>query len=75
MAINNKVIIQHRRGALSDFDPRKMSPGDTAYTDARDIEIPEPNYESEEAEVSEPDYESELINDRLSIINQMEVVS
>ena len=50
-------------------------PGDTAYTDARDIEIPEPNYESEEAEVLEPDYESELINDRLSIINQMEVIS
>lgn len=49
--------------------------GDTAYTDARDIEIPEPNYESEETEVSEPDYESELINDRLSIINQMEVIS
>lgn len=48
--------------------------GDTAYTDARDIEIPEPNYESEETEVSEPDYESELTNDRLSIINQMEVI-
>lgn len=76
MAINNKVIIQHRRGALSDFDPRKMSPGELAVTtDARDIEIPEPNYESEETEVPEPDYESELINDRLSIINQMEVVS
>lgn len=54
---------------------RFADPGDTAYTDARDIEIPEPNYESEETEVSEPDYESELINDRLSIINQMEVVS
>lgn len=54
---------------------RFTDPGDTAYTDARDIEIPEPNYESEEAEVPEPDYESELINDRLSIINQMEVVS
>lgn len=54
---------------------RFTDPGDTAYTDARDIEIPEPNYESEEAEVSEPDYESELINDRLSIINQMEVIS
>jgi hypothetical protein len=54
---------------------RFTDPGDTAYTDARDIEIPEPNYESEETEVSEPDYESELINDRLSIINQMEVVS
>lgn len=53
---------------------RFTDPGDTAYTDARDIEIPEPNYESEEAEVSEPDYESELINDRLSIINQMEVI-
>lgn len=49
--------------------------GDTAYTDARDIEIPEPNYESEEPEVSEPDYESELTNDRLSIINQMEEIS
>lgn len=49
--------------------------GDTAYTDARDIEIPEPNYESEETEISEPDYESELTNDRLSIINQMEVIS
>lgn len=49
--------------------------GDTAYTDARDIEIPEPNYESEETEVSEVDYESELTNDRLSIINQMEVIS
>ena len=54
---------------------RFTDPGDTAYTDARDMEIPEPNYESEEAEVSEPDYESELINDRLSIINQMEVIS
>lgn len=54
---------------------RFTDPGDTAYTDARDIEIPEPNYESEEAEISEPDYESELINDRLSIINQMEVIS
>ena len=54
---------------------RFTDPGDTAYTDARDIEIPEPNYESEETEISEPDYESELINDRLSIINQMEVIS
>ena len=54
---------------------RFTDPGDTAYTDARDIEIPEPNYESEEAEVLEPDYESELINDRFSIINQMEVIS
>lgn len=54
---------------------RFTDPGDTAYTDARDIEIPEPNYESEETEVSEPDYESELTNDRLSIINQMEVIS
>ena len=42
---------------------RFADPGDTAYTDARDIENPE------------PDYESELINDRLSIINQMEVIS
>lgn len=49
--------------------------GDTAYTDARDIEIPEPNYESEETEIPELDYESELTNDRLSIINQMEVIS
>ena len=54
---------------------RFTDPGDTAYTDARDIEIPEPNYESEETEVSEPDYESELINDRLNIINQMEAIS
>lgn len=54
---------------------RFTDPGDTAYTDAKDIEIPEPDYESEETEVSEPDYESELINDRLSIINQMEVIS
>lgn len=54
---------------------RFTDPGDTAYTDARDVEIPEPNYESEETEISEPDYESELINDRLSIINQMEVIS
>lgn len=54
---------------------RFTDPGDTAYTDARDIEIPEPDYESEETEVSEPDYESELTNDRLSIINQMEVIS
>lgn len=54
---------------------RFTDPGDTAYTDARDIEIPEPNYESEETEISEPDYESELTNDRLSIINQMEVIS
>lgn len=53
---------------------RFTDPGDTAYTDARDIEIPEPNYESEGIEVPEPDYESELINDRLSIINQMEVI-
>jgi hypothetical protein len=52
---------------------RFTDPGDTAYTDARDIEIPEPNYESEETEVSEPNYESELINDRANIINQMEV--
>lgn len=41
---------------------RFTDPGDTAYTDARDTEI------------SEPDYESELISDRLSIINQMEVI-
>lgn len=54
---------------------RFTDPGDTAYTDARDIEIPEPNYESEETEILEPNYESELINDRLSIINQMEVIS
>ena len=54
---------------------RFTDPGDTAYTDARDIEIPDPNYESEETELSEPDYESELTNDRLSIINQMEVIS
>ena len=54
---------------------RFTDPGDTAYTDARDIEIPEPDYESEGVEVSEPDYESELISDRLSIINQMEVIS
>ena len=54
---------------------RFTDPGDTAYTDARDIEIPEPNYESEETEIPESDYESELINDRLSIINQMEVIS
>lgn len=53
---------------------RFTDPGDTAYTDARDIEIPEPDYESEETEVPEPDYESDLINDRLSIINQMEVI-
>lgn len=54
---------------------RFTDPGDTAYTDARDIEVPEPDYESEETEIPEPDYESELINDRLSIINQMEVIS
>lgn len=54
---------------------RFTDPGDTVYTDARDIEIPEPDYESEETEIPEPDYESELINDRLSIINQMEVIS
>lgn len=54
---------------------RFTDPGDTAYTDARDIEIPEPDYESEGTEVSEPDYESELINDRANIINQMEVAS
>lgn len=54
---------------------RFTDPGDTAYTDAKDIEIPEPDYESEEAEISEPDYESELINDRSSVINQMEVIS
>ena len=54
---------------------RFTDPGDTAYTDARDIEIPEPDYESEGAVISEPDYESELINDRLSVINQMEVIS
>lgn len=42
---------------------RFTDPGDTAYTDARDIEVPE------------PDYESELINDRSSIINQMEIIS
>lgn len=54
---------------------RFTDPGDTAYTDAKDIEIPEPDYESEEAGISEPDYESELINDRLSVINQMEVIS
>lgn len=49
--------------------------GDTAYTDARDIEIPEPDYESEGVEIPEPDYESDLINDRANIINQMEVAS
>lgn len=54
---------------------RFTDPGDTAYTDAKDIVIPEPNYESEETEVSEPDYESELINDRTNIISQMEVAS
>ena len=52
---------------------RFADPGDTAYTDARDIEIPEPDYESEGAEIPEPDYESDLINDRANIINQMEV--
>ena len=54
---------------------RFTDPGDTAYTDAKDVEIPEPDYESEETEIPEPDYESERINDRLSIINQMEVIS
>ena len=54
---------------------RFTDPGDTAYTDAKDVEIPEPDYESEETEIPEPDHESELINDRLSIINQMEVIS
>lgn len=54
---------------------RFTDPGDTAYTDARDIEIPEPDYESEDAGILEPDYESELINDRSNIINQMEVIS
>ena len=54
---------------------RFTDPGDTAYTDARDIEIPEPDYGSEDVGISEPDYESELINDRLSIIKQMEVAS
>jgi hypothetical protein len=53
---------------------RFADPGDTAYTDARDIEILEPDYESEGAEIPEPDYESDLINDRANIINQMEVV-
>lgn len=52
---------------------RFADPGDTAYTDARDTEIPEPDYESEGAEIPEPDYESDLINDRANIINQMEV--
>lgn len=54
---------------------RFTDPGDTAYTDAKDIEIPEPDYESEGAGISEPDYESEFINDRLNVINQMEVIS
>ena len=54
---------------------RFTDPGDTAYTDARDIEIPEPDYESEDIEIPEPDYESELIDDRANIINQMEVIS
>lgn len=54
---------------------RFTDPGDTAYTDAKDIEIPEPDYESEGAGISEPDYESEFINDRSSVINQMEVIS
>ena len=47
---------------------------ETAYDRAIDTDMPEPDY-SISLEVSEPDYESELINDRLSIINQMEVVS
>lgn len=47
---------------------------ETAYDRAIDTDMPEPDY-SESLEVSEPDYESELINDRSSIINQMEVVS
>lgn len=54
---------------------RFTDPGDTAYTDAKDIEIPEPDYESEGTGISEPDYELELINDRTSVINQMEVIS
>lgn len=54
---------------------RFADPGDTAYTDARDIEILEPDYESEGVEITEPDYENELINDRTIIINQMEVAS
>lgn len=54
---------------------RFTDPGDTAYTDARDIEIPEPDYESEDAVISEPDYESEFINGRSNIIKQMEVIS
>ena len=47
---------------------------ETAYDRAIDTDMPEPDY-SKSLEVSEPDYESELINDRSSIINQMEVVS
>lgn len=47
---------------------------ETAYDRAIDTDMPEPNY-SESLEVPEPDYESELINDRLSIIKQMEVIS
>lgn len=50
---------------------RFADPGDTAYTDARDIEILEPDYESEGAEITEPDYEKELFNDRENIIDEM----
>ena len=53
---------------------RFIDPGDTAYTDARDIEIPEPDY-SESLEVSEPDYEKELLSDREKIIDEMGKIS
>nr|UVX62796.1 MAG: late control gene D protein [Bacteriophage sp.] len=54
---------------------RFADPGDTAYTDARDIEIPEPDYESEGSEITEPDYEKELFNDREKIIDEMGKIS
>ncbi len=47
---------------------------ETAYDRAIDTDMPEPDY-SESLAISEPDYETELIDERTSIINQMEVAS
>lgn len=60
----------------SDYEHMRFAdPGDTAYTDAIDIDMPEPDYENTETGITEPDYEEELETDRLSTISELEVAS
>lgn len=54
---------------------RFADPGDTAYTDATNTDMPEPDYENEENGITEPDYEKELETERTITINQLEAAS